>query len=102
MAQHISITQLLRKNYSCAEKKELALNWVDAWQLDQSKCITRLGIAVKNNDFDEQCIAVGQLKELSLKRFSALPNVIDAAFEAENIARKFKAKRDEYLKSNDK
>jgi len=91
-----SITQLLRKNYPRDEKKELALNWAKKWQRDQTKCIKRLGQAVKNNDFDEQCISLGQLKEISEKQFIALPNIINALLEIDEMEREFERKNKEY------
>ncbi len=96
MSNHRSISQLLRKNYTREKKQELALNWASAWANDQSELVRRLGSAVKNDDFDELCICVGQLKALTEKRMSALPNVINAIFDLEKMALEFERKKKEY------
>jgi len=76
MTKHRSISQRLARAKSLDTKKEIALDWAKNWQHEQCKLITQLGMAVKNDDYDQLCIVTGQLKAVAEKRFSALPNVI--------------------------
>ena len=39
--------------------------------------IVQLGKAVSAGDFDNECILVGELKAVSLKKFEALPKVLE-------------------------
>jgi len=77
MTQQRSINQRLNRAGSLTVKKEIALDWAISWRNEQSELMRKLGQAVKDDDFDALCIITGQLKAVTDKRFTALPNVIE-------------------------
>ncbi len=83
----------IRSDIPRKEKIEIAYNWIASWAKDQNKLIDRLGKAVSNDDFDEQSICVGQLREVTRKRFISLTASIETVFyldrlEIQHLARK--------------
>jgi len=72
--QRRTITKLLRKNYSIEKKRGLVLHWASAWEKEQNDLLKRLGIAVRDDDYDALCKCTGQLKKMSGKKFMALSN----------------------------
>jgi len=74
--QRRTITKLLRKNYSVTKKRDLVVRWANSWEKEQAELIDRLGVAIKDDDYDELCICTGQLKEMSSKKFTALINCL--------------------------
>lgn len=76
--QHRSITQRLKRAKSPASKLAAASDWAANWQQEQTGLIRDLERAVADDDYDQLCIASGQLKAVTIKRFTALPKVIEA------------------------
>lgn len=76
MTQHRSISQRLQKAKSKESKQITALDWAANWQSEYSGLIYHLEQAIKNDNYDEFCIATGQLKAIGLKRFTGLQSVI--------------------------
>lgn len=56
-------------------KGEILTDWSGSWKAEQLGLITQLEQAIKADDYDQLCIATGQLKAMSNKRFDALPNI---------------------------
>ncbi len=77
MATHRSINQRLNRAKKIESKKAAANEWIDDWYKDQLAEIKKLERAISLNDYDALCRATGSLKQITLKRFAALPNVID-------------------------
>jgi len=77
MPKRLTITKRIRKVKSQESKTLLGIGWAVSWDREQTQLIKRLGVAVRDDDFNELCICVGQLKEMSEKKFSALKNVIN-------------------------
>lgn len=83
----------MRGNIDRDKKLSLAQHWAESWHADQNDLIARLGIAVRDNDYDEQCICVGQLRESSAKRFRSLPDILSLLIDADKISAAHEAKR---------
>ncbi|MEY3787972.1 MAG: hypothetical protein RIQ94_372 [Pseudomonadota bacterium] len=82
MIQHRSISQRLKRAKS-PEAKHLTLDeWAKSWELEQMQVIASLGVAIKDGDFDRECILCGELKALSIKKFEALPKVLNTLIDA--------------------
>lgn len=77
MAQHRSISQRLKRAKSRDARQATLQKWTQAWQQEQSALIWRIGKAIADDDFDAACIAVGELKSVSVKKFEALPKVLE-------------------------
>ena len=75
--QHRSISQRLKKAKSIEVRREILRDWSAAWQREQMELIGQLEQAIKHDDYDALCIATGQLKAVSQKKFEALPRVIE-------------------------
>lgn len=76
MSNHRSISQRLKRAKSSEGKQEAALDWAANWEQEQLKLISLLEQAIKQNNRDQLCIATGQLKAVTKKRFEALTNVL--------------------------
>lgn len=72
--QNRSISQRLRKTRKKEILQEIVEDWSNAWQTEQSGLIDRLGSAIEKDDFDEQCITLGELRAVTNKRFIGLKN----------------------------
>lgn len=94
MAQRRSISQILRKGHPIGKKREITQEWAENKKTEYENITTRLGLAVRDDDFDELCILVGLLKESNKKLFDALPSVINLIFDAPKIEAKIKIKKD--------
>lgn len=79
-----SIGERLNRAKTAKVKQEIAVDWAANWHAEQQGLITRLEQAIKTDNFDELCIATGQLKTVTEKRFSALPNVITTLSTSED------------------
>lgn len=77
MAKRRSISEKINYASTLNEKLDIALEWALKWEEEQLKLLDLMGRAVASNDFDMQCKMVGQLKEVSRKKFAALSNVIE-------------------------
>lgn len=75
--KHKSISQRLKTAKSIDTKKLVAQDWATNWQAEQTALIDMLGKALHKNNFDELCIAVGQLKAVTQKKFEGLTKVIE-------------------------
>ena len=71
-----SITQKLKRAWSKERLSEISDEWIAAWKKEQSGLIDRLGAAIEKDDFDEQCIATGELRAVTNKRFAGLKNAV--------------------------
>ncbi len=85
MTNHRSISQRLRRAKSLKVKQLTALDWATNWQQEQLQLIALLEQAIKQNNYDQLCIATGQLKAVSNKRFDALNNVLKLLSEENSI-----------------
>ena len=70
-----SISQRLAKAKSPEVASEIKIEWAAAWESETMQVFARLKRAIQRNDYDELCIATGQLKAVMQKHFAALPNV---------------------------
>ena len=77
MAKHKSIGQRLKTDKPIEHKLMVAQSWVTEWEAQHSKLIAQLERSIQNDDYDQLCIATGQLKVEAKKRFTALPNVLN-------------------------
>lgn len=75
--QNRSISQRLKRAAELATKREIALEWAEAWQKEQEELVRRLGQAVATNDFDNLCKITGQLRAVSEKKLQSLPKIIN-------------------------
>lgn len=82
MSQNRSISQRLAKAKSPESKEEAALDWAQSWEREQLALIAKLEQGIKHDNYDDLCIATGQLKAVSNKKFEALPKVITKLIEA--------------------
>lgn len=73
--QHRSINQRLKRAKSPAAKSEIISEWVSSWKHEQNQLIKSLEKAVSQDNYDNTCIALGQLKTVLDKKMSALPGV---------------------------
>lgn len=78
MSQHRSISQRLAKAKSPETKREVVNDWIANWYKEQLSLIAQIEKAINHDDYDQLCIATGQLKAATEKRFTALPKVIQA------------------------
>jgi hypothetical protein len=76
-----SISQQLRQYTTLARRQKVLAEWITSWQQDQFDLIKQLEQAIKTDNYDNLCIATGQLKEVTLKRFEGLNNVIKILLE---------------------
>lgn len=81
--KHRSINQRLARAKSLDTKREILSDWSENWKAEQLTLVQRLEKAIGNDDFDELCIVVGQLKAVTDKRFLALPKIFSKLTEAE-------------------
>lgn len=85
MSQHRSIKQRLQKAKSIIAKKDTIDEWVLSWSSDQSYVIKILEAAIRAKDWDKVCIATGQIKSITEKRFEGLQSVIDHLINRDNL-----------------
>ena len=78
MSSHRSISQRLQRAKSPELKQEIAQEWAISWYQEQMALIAKLEHAIQNNNIDQLCVATGQLKAVTSKRFDALPNVLNS------------------------
>jgi hypothetical protein len=76
--QHRSITQRLQRAKSPEARRAVVTDWAANWRNEQMGLIRDLERALKADDYDQLCIATGQLKAVSEKRLSGLACVVDA------------------------
>jgi hypothetical protein len=76
MTQHRSINQRLARAKSPEAKALTLKEWANSWQQEQMQLISAIGKAIADNDYDTQCILIGELKAVSVKKFEALPKVL--------------------------
>lgn len=84
MTQHRSISQRLKRAKSAETKKQIALEWSKAWKIEQDGLVNQLGQAIARNDYDAQCIALGELRAITDKRMTGLMSVINTLTEQFN------------------
>ncbi len=70
-----AISNRLQKAKRPEALAEVVASWIANWEKEQSDLIDRLGAAVAQDDFDAQSICVGELREVTKKRFTGLRNV---------------------------
>jgi len=58
-------------------KLEIVTDWATSWENDQMQLIKQLEAAIRSNDFDALCIATGQLKAVTQKRFEGFASIIE-------------------------
>lgn len=58
-------------------KREILNDWSASWSSEQLTLIKRIESAIRSDDYDELCVACGQLKAVTEKRFAALPKIFD-------------------------
>lgn len=85
------VVRLQKKNRSIGQRigrakgkesvRKIALDWADTWHKEQESVVERLGKSISDDDFDAQCIAAGELKTITGKRFSGLRSVIEKLSE---------------------
>jgi hypothetical protein len=73
----------MRSAKSLDVKNEIAVDWAKNWQRDVDDIIRQLEGALVSRDHGRLCSAVGQLKEMSRKRFMGLDTVIKHLAEDE-------------------
>lgn len=74
--QQRSISQRLKKAKSPEAKLATVMEWSQSWTDEHNALIKRLEQALSNDDYDTNCIALGELKAASTKKLNALPNVL--------------------------
>ena len=84
MTQHRSISQRLKRAKSTESKRLTLTEWAKSWESEQMHVISNLGNAIKDGDFDRECILCGELKALSIKKFEALPKVLNLLIDADD------------------
>lgn len=87
----VMIVRLPKKNRSIAQRidrakgkdavREIAMDWAGTWQKEQESVVERLGKSISEDDFDAQCIAAGELKTITEKRFAGLRSMIERLTE---------------------
>ena len=87
----VMVIRLQKKNRSIGQRigrakgkesvRKIALDWASTWQKEQESVVERLGKSISDDDFDAQCIAAGELKTITEKRFSGLRSVIEKLSE---------------------
>lgn len=82
--QHRSVAQRLKRAKSSQVKQNIALDWATNWHKEQAELINRLGNAISTDNYDDLCIAAGQLKAVTDKRFAALPNILNSLSQSED------------------
>lgn len=73
---HRTITERIKRARTKERLLELTAEWVDKWETEQVELIRRLGNAIANDDYDEECICTGQLRAITEKRFTGLRNSV--------------------------
>lgn len=76
MPKHRSIGERLSRAKSPEAREELLKDWVANWQADQMGIVRQFQHALQTMDYDALCIATGELKAVSQKRFPALERVL--------------------------
>ncbi len=76
MSQHRSIATRLSRAKSPQAREALLKDWVANWREDQFDIIRQFEQAIGTMDYDAFCIATGELKAVTEKRFPALENVL--------------------------
>lgn len=82
--QHRSINQRLKRAKSPEAKAEAIAEWLSGWRREQNQLITALERAVSQDDYDNTCIALGQLKAVLDKKMVALPGVFAELLKSQN------------------
>lgn len=87
----VMVVRLPKKNRSIGQRisrakgkesvRKIALDWAGTWQKEQESVVERLGKSISDDDFDAQCVAAGELKTITEKRFSGLRSVIEKLSE---------------------
>lgn len=76
MSNHRSISQRLKRAKSLEAKQATAMEWSLHWFDEQMQLIEQLERAIRTRSHDDLCIATGQLRAVTKKRFDALNNVL--------------------------
>lgn len=76
-----SISQLIARAKSKEQLLSVVLTWAEKWETEQTGLIDRLGKAIADDDFDDQCICAGELRGITEKRFVGLKNAISKIVE---------------------
>lgn len=71
-----SISQRIRTAGSAELRSEIYNEWAKHWASNQMAIIARMDRARENKDWDQIAGNLAQLHALSVKMFSALPNVL--------------------------
>lgn len=71
-----SISQRISRARSKTALLEIVSEWSDSWNKEQTDIIDRLGKAISQDDFDTECICLGELRAITEKRFSGLKNAL--------------------------
>ena len=82
--QQRSISQRLKKAKSPESKLATVIEWSQSWESEHNALIKRLEQALSNDNYDANCIALGELKAASSKKFNALPNVLKVLLNQES------------------
>ena len=77
MTQHRSITQRLQRAKSPEARRAAVTDWAANWRNEQMGLIRDMERALKADDYDQLCIATGQLKAVSEKRLAGLARVVE-------------------------
>lgn len=72
-----SIKERLQRAKNPDTQREIIEEWVESWHAEHCNLIARLEQAIKSDNYDELCIATGQLKTVHEKKFKAIPNIIN-------------------------
>jgi Golgi nucleoside diphosphatase len=78
-----SIGDRLKNSRSNTWQLEICNEWAIKWEKDQMNIVKMLEAAIRNNDYDNLCRATGQLKTVTKKRFSAIPNIFNNLADTE-------------------
>lgn len=77
---HRAISHRLKSAPTQDAVNEIITTWINEWHQEQSELIRRLGAAIKDNNFDEQCKMCGQLKVVTWKKFTGLGTIFKKLF----------------------
>lgn len=75
-SKHKSIGGRLRSAKTRPRRREILTEWRHNWYDDQMDIVAQLERAIGRMDYDALCIATGQLRAVTEKRFLGLDSVI--------------------------
>jgi hypothetical protein len=79
-----ALSEKLKNTNSKQYQLELSKDWSANWKEDQLGLVRMLETAIKTKSHDGLCIATGQLKTVTKKRFGALENAFDTLASSDN------------------